>query len=483
MPTDDKDDGSSKGKKQKPPASIPKQVPAPTPKQVVVTHYGKKKPQTDVPSEILPTTPTHIIGSPVDIEINATLPQAGTTSVGAKSKSPEPPLSVSAKPGHPTFMEPALEDESLYSTDILSAIKPSQPPPRESEPVPPSSQGITPSQGVGTQAGSFALFVSLLSTAAVIALLGFAYFSQQQLNELQNASHNEKTSVQALAEQAKKYYTQIEILHNQHLVEQKNLEGLKEQLEHAQAHLIELSGSRDWVLSEANYLAFMANERLQVAQDIPTALIQLETAQKRLRMLGNPAFMGVQEALGKDIGKLQSFDGPNKQELWERIEALVPLLNQLNFKTPSYSEEKKPTTEQQKESTWRSALWRSWEEMKSLIRITRVDTNKIPLALSTQEQAQILRTLQLMFAQAQWAVLQKNSKIFLTSLQSISAWLQEYFVADQEQQILLKKINDLQQIQLDAPVPEISGTLNALSQALIEVSKTQNTASPVPRRE
>jgi len=273
---------------------------------------------------------------------------------------------------------------------------------------------------------------------------------------------------------------QIQEMHNKNSAEQTALDKLKKQLEGAQLRLVALSGNSDWVLAEANYLAFMASERLHTAHDVTTALAQLNAADERLGGLGNPALLWVREVLAKDIAKLHSFPSINRQALWEELGIVSEEFNQLHFKRiSSESEAQKAMNEnQEQKSSWKKALWHSWQELKSLIRVTRVQDNNIPQALSDQEQAQILRTMQFLCEQARWAILQGESKIYTASLASLQSSMHEYFVDDKMQKELLSQIQKLQDQNVEIALPDISDSVQALSKAMIEIANRPTTSRP-----
>lgn len=457
-------------------------------KQVVVTHYGKKKKTSDddVPPEIAPTTPSHIVSSPVDVGLT---PQSSSSEPKPqlppnKPKEPPVPPPPAAKP--PVYIPPI---PSFTSQEEVSARK--VPPPLHGSTFhertyaassatqgaymnDPSEQATeSDTTGSAGGGGGASLFFSLIATSAAIGLMVYAYFSKQQLDELQLQAQNDKTSVEAIANEAKKSLEQLDELKAKHLAQQKSLQVLKTQLEGAQSRLVDLAGKNEWVLSEANYLAFMANERLRAAQDVSTALTQLQEADNRLATLSNPAFNWVREVLAKDIAKLESHPRVNRQSLWENIAQLNLALNQLHFKTldtePLVKE--KETSIDKDAPQWRKMLWRSWQELKGLISVTRETNNPIPQALTAQDQDQILRTMQLTCDQAQWAVLQGDTKIYLSSLQSLRNLVQKYFDVDVNSTTLLTNIQRLEQQRVDIPLPDISDSIRALSQAMLDVNK------------
>ncbi len=477
MSTDEKDNDSPGDKK------------APPPKQVVVTHYGKKKKDPDVPSEILPIEPTHIISSPVDIGTTRS-----TTSATSTSTTPDKPV-MTEKPIPASSPSPKREEPAFYPDAMYPKEEPYVPPHRASAAsksseqsssyggsyIPPhSGNGDDISSGGRSGGGGGGVFFSLISLVAVSVLGYYGYHIGQQLSVLQQKTSDDQTSVQALSEQTKKSLTQMQALHSKSTQEQASLETLKKQLEGAQLRLISLTGSSDWVLAEANYLAFMANERLHTAHDVTTALAQLNAADERLSGLANPAFLWVREVLAKDIAKLHSFPTINRQELWEELGILSAELNQLHFKRISNdAQELSDSTQDDKSASWKTALRQSWQEFKSLIRITRVQDNNIPLALSEQEQAQILRTMQFMTEQARWAILQGENKIYSASLESLQSWMSQYFVDDKVQKDLLEQLKKLQEKNVEIALPDISNSVQALSKAMIEISNRPTPSRPI----
>lgn len=481
----------------------------PAPKQVVVTHYGKKKKDDDVPSEIMPTEPTHIISSPVDIGSAMSKPIAQPTQAVQK---PVPKIEPQIAPKIAPKIEPQIAPN--ITPQVASTLPPTTPrqapvpkqeifpkefetqraqpayasakheeSPKESYSgganVPPSTPPSRerPPSGSG---GNGALFFSVVSLLAVIVLGYYANSTYQQLSELQKQTSDDQSSVQALSDQTKKTLVQIQDQNNKSAQAERALSELKQQLMSAQANLVTLSGNTDWVLAEANYLAFMANERLKTAQDITTALAQLTSADERISRLGNPALLWVRDVLAKDIAKLRNFPDINRQALWEQLGLVGGQFNQLHFKSVTSTQASTLTAPQLNESSsaWEKALWRTWLELKSIIKITQVAQNSIPLALSQQEQAQLLHALKLTNEQARWAILQGENKIYHTSLQTMTSMLNEYFADDALQKELLSQIKDLEQKNIDISIPDISDSVQALSKAMIEIVNKPTSKSP-----
>lgn len=445
-------------------------------RRVVVTHYGKKKKEDeDVPSEIRPHEPTHILSSPVDIEAGSiskrSVPKQETR-VEAEIKSP-PFESVEPKP-QPKINIPPREAEQSHAYAPEYSAQSTSPEysaqtiqPGESDNMPPHEPPYERRTGDSGFSGVF----SLLMLIAVIILGYFAFTMQMKISQIEQQNAQSKTNVLAIAEQAKLSLNKINEKQKQELQAQKELATLKTDVQNAQAQLMKVKKDSDWALAEANYMAFMANSRLKSAYDVPTALMQLQAADERLKDVGNPGLNWVREAIAKDIAKLKSLPDINRQAVWEQIQNINNAFYQLHFKRLDDALRNDQQTQNAKLAkfpAWRQALMRSWYEIKGLIRVTRQDKNSVPLALSMQEQSQILRTMQLLCQQAQWALMAGQNVIYQSSLKSLETSLSQYFEATPVQANLIKQVKDLSAQNIAIQSPDISNSVQALSQAILK---------------
>ncbi len=460
--SDMKDDGSQKDKKDLPP------------RKMVVTYATESKKSGDIPPEILPSTPVKVVSSPIDSAGNP-----AKAAVQAASNAPPKSRLHSGIPEEITPKGPIRSEQPQATMHMQESHRPTasasyssgfdEPPrpPSGGDEMPPTPPPPPPPTSNGAAASNMALFLSLMTMVAVAALVFYTYLSQKNINELQSQSRNEQASVQSFLGKAKQSLAQIDSLQKEGQEQQKSFNALKTDLQNAQQRLVALSGSKNWVISEVNYLIFMANERLRVARDIPTAITQLQAAEEKITMLGDPALWGLKEAIAKDIAKLSTQPRVKKQVLWEQLNALQSLIEKTPFK--SLDNELKQENKEQNipidESlpAWKKGLWRSWYEFKSLIRVTKETDNPIPNALSVQDKAEVLRTMQMVSQQAQWAVLQGESNIYLSSLNELENYSKTYFIDSPSQQTLLERIVQLKTEPVDSPLADISATLKALS--------------------
>lgn len=115
--------------------------------------------------------------------------------------------------------------------------------------------------------------------------------------------------------------------------------------------------------------------------------------------------------------------------------------------------------------------------LEKLVVIRRNDEDIQPL-LSPLHQTLLRDSIRFNLQEAQWALLQNNSKIFQLSLaqalKEINRAFDENAVATQA---LIKQLQNLQQEKLETITPTLNQSLSLLNQ-LIESKNTQNTEIP-----
>lgn len=496
-----------------------------SPKKVVVTFGGKKNKQGKglVPDAIEPQAPTHVVTSPVDLPpaaeaitppskatvtpMNAPQQSTKTESPAASGKaeqpplnihypepSAEPPLTAAPKTEHPSWEETLktaaptrAREEQLSGTDMMAkqtASSGGSPPPPSQGKSSSAAQPTPPASGGG--GGGFATFVSIVALCGVGYLGYAAYESKQQVHALLIQTDTDTAQVQTLAQEIKQSVQQIVGAQEQTKQEKEALAVLKGQVQRAQSQLAVLRKDTPWVLSEVQYLLFMANERLKIAQDIPTAILQLETAEDRLNQLGDPALLQAQEAIRKDVANLKLIPEADTQGIWAELAAINTLLRTMPFKNlqrfnQDTTMEETETQSQAPKSVWKKALWSSWLQIKDLIRVTRIEDNPIQPALALQDKAQIMHTMQLMTEQAQWAALHGESLIYEKQLHNLAAWIEQYLAPSAQRAQVENQLKVLAQTNIANPKANINASLQALSIALRKrpVASTQPASSSV----
>ena len=426
--TDDKNDPSS-----------------PPNKRVVVTYSGvKRKKPDDVPTEITPQSPTHIVSSPVDLGASqANKPQ--------ESKIPEKlsPISSSLPPLKGMPQKP-------YSPSKGAPPLPPAPPPSSS-----SGNGARKRTGQG-----MALTLSTVTAAVLVMLLFNIRGFKQDLEALQAQASEDKQTVVVLNSKATQSLDSIHDLHQNYQNEQAKILELKNELQTAQTRLVSLTGSKEWVLTQANYLVFMADERLKLTQDIPTAIAQLQTAAQHLAGLGDPTLIKAKETINQDIQTLSAYPKIDRQKLWEQTHSILTSLDQLKFKTIHLDAAQDASQIDPNLPRWKRALKQNFQRIKRLVKVTREDKNTIPTALALQDKSQVLRTMQLLCEQIQWAILQGKSKVYTATLQELKTNLNQYFEPTPQLIKMTEQITNLQKQPVELATLSIPNSINAMTEVI-----------------
>jgi len=189
----------------------------------------------------------------------------------------------------------------------------------------------------------------------------------------------------------------------------------------------ELSRGRDeWTLSEIQQTLQIASQQLQLAGNVSGALAALQEIDNRLAHADRPEFSALRKLIQRDIERLKTTPNLDVAGLTLRLDDLIESVNAL----PLRSEEKKTETEPAAAAPpgrwWERIAASAWGEIKSLVRIQRVDVND-PRLLAP-EQAYFLReNLKLRLLHARVALLQRNENLFRSDLQQSREWIERYF--------------------------------------------------------
>ena len=229
----------------------------------------------------------------------------------------------------------------------------------------------------------------------------------------------------------------------------------------------ELSAEREWQLAEVEFLLRMANRRLLMEWDLPTALQLLQAADAQLAALNEDRLHEVRAVLADEILRLRQRPAVDLQGLYLRLDAIKRQLAARPRFVPQPTLNEPPATrapspEQADDQSGLLAVL--VEELASLVRFRRLDAD-FQAPPSAAESAYLALNLGLMLEQAQLAILKRDPAAFAASLDSALHWAAMHFDAeDAEAQERVAALRGLRAIDLGAPPPDISGSLRALRQ-------------------
>jgi len=239
--------------------------------------------------------------------------------------------------------------------------------------------------------------------------------------------------------------------------------------------------TRDWMLSEAHYLLQLGNQQAQLAHNIPTAIVALQLADKRLHAVGEPALLEVRKQITRELNSLKALEQIDVNSIILTLGEFAAQSHNLKLNAdtlPQPGETKlvpEKTGQNDKTENWQAFVSAIWSALKSLVTVRYHDEAAQPLLTPAHAQA-IRDSLELKLNQARLAALQQNTPVFQDSIKHSIEWLQRYFVSTEAATInMLTSLKKWQTSQLSSDIPDISRSRRLLVNAAARLNmKIQN---------
>lgn len=227
------------------------------------------------------------------------------------------------------------------------------------------------------------------------------------------------------------------------------------------------SGDAGWQLAEAGYLFRIASLRLALAGDAETAQAILLSADASLREIPDPALIPVREQLIADINRLKSAAGTDFTGLALALGDLAGQADRLPLNLSGSAVQPPPVDNPAgTENRWRGLALGIWKELKSLVVISRTESNSVAL-LAPRERFFLHRNLRLQLEAARLALLVRDENQFRASVNAGMDWLTEFFdTGDARVRNAVEILERAAASDLNEPAPSIDATLNAFDEYL-----------------
>ena len=351
--------------------------------------------------------------------------------------------------------------------------------------APPSSQS---SEKAATQQNKLPLPLILAIVAIIaITITWFAAYRywQNLLNDLTNmqqrisTTHEQQqvlnseieTAKQALQEQKQKLLTQAEQVETQTQQMGLDKDRILRQTEVMQKAVDQVnekigSSSNEWLLAEAEYLMRIANHRLTFNQDSNTAAAALQQADEKLRDSGDLGLIGVRDKLAAEINQLKAFEPVDIAGMAASLQSLSQQVEQLKLKgiTLTHGETGETAADEPMGRNLDSLLSDSWRGFRELMVIRKHD-QPVSAMLPPSQQYFLYQNLRLQLESARLALLRQENILFKSSLDTAIEWLNSFFDGeDNATSQMLATLTQLKNTELDPALPNISASLNLLTQ-------------------
>ncbi|MEQ1879972.1 MAG: uroporphyrinogen-III C-methyltransferase [Burkholderiales bacterium] len=226
----------------------------------------------------------------------------------------------------------------------------------------------------------------------------------------------------------------------------------------------DLARSRDeWTLAEVEQAMLIASQQLQLAGNVKTALMALETADSRLARMDRPQFGALRRAVTSDIERLRGLPQVDVTGMSLKLEIAAERIVTLPLVAERQPVLAAATQAASENAGFLKTTWRNFlQDLRSLVNVKRLDTEVVLLA---PEQVYFLReNLKIRLLGARLALIAKDERTFKSDLKAASAWVTKYFMAaDPAVTSLLTLLRELQETPLEIRLPEISSGLEAMS--------------------
>lgn len=253
----------------------------------------------------------------------------------------------------------------------------------------------------------------------------------------------------------------------------RRLDALNEapkQLQEFGAALEELRGraegpERAWSRAEAFFLMELAQRRLTLDRDIDTAVVALESADSRLASLRDPGVAAVRQQIAKEVQSLRAVRRPDAAGILARLtnaEEEAALASVLGIVAVERTAPANVLPDGFFARAWAVAR----NAIAGLISVRKVD-DRGGSVVTLEEQSLRRQHLQLLLYSARAAVVRHDNASYRSALAGSRQWLNEFFdLSDPATAGLLKEVQALEPVDIDPPLPDVSGSQRTLQRLM-----------------
>ena len=339
----------------------------------------------------------------------------------------------------------------------------SQPETRGSEAIP-AAQGAPPGLAQRLYRQSWAI-------VAVVAVALFAwqwYDSHRQISTLQYELARRLAEADAQNKESRNVAEQVREATREAQVKLGVLEAKLQESQNQQVALEalyqELSRSRDEsLLADVEQTLLVANQQLQIAGNVRSALIALQAADARLARLDRPQLSGLRKVIARDIERLKLAPHVDVIGISARLDNLLGAIDGLPLAMEVRPPATVPATRNDAAgNAWTRFTRELWRDLRELVRIQNMERPDLPLLAPAQ--AYFLReNFKLRLLSARLALLAHDEKSFRADLKAARDWLTRYYDArDKTVANAVAAVSQLHDSQIGIELPDVAASLDAV---------------------
>jgi uncharacterized protein HemX len=225
----------------------------------------------------------------------------------------------------------------------------------------------------------------------------------------------------------------------------------------------ELARNRDeWVLSEIEQMLITANQQLQLAGNVRSALIALEAADKRLAQADRPALLSMRRVITRDMEKLRAASALDIPGMTLKIDTLIAGIDELPLAADRRATPAEPQRPESESGTLGSFAGELWSDLKDMLRVRFADARQAPLL--APENAFFLReNLKLKLLSARIALMSRNQSGFRGDVRAAEQWLTQHFDGSEKGVARARtQLRQLAQTEFAEALPDIGDSMQAV---------------------
>jgi uroporphyrin-3 C-methyltransferase len=232
----------------------------------------------------------------------------------------------------------------------------------------------------------------------------------------------------------------------------------------------EFSRSReDRALAETEQAMTIAAQHLQLTGNVEMALIALKSAQARLEQADHGQFAILRRALAADIDKLSRQDVLDIPATVARFEQLLARIDKMplafagEVPPANGAPAETPAEENSVPGFLRSLARELWRDIRSLVRIERLDADAEPVLLAPEHSAFLRENLKTRLLTARLALLARDKQTYTADLAQARGWIERFFDArDKEVKAAISDLQTLEAVHVGIERYELIDSIAAL---------------------
>ena len=312
--------------------------------------------------------------------------------------------------------------------------------------------------------------LAAVGLAAVVVLAWQWYDSHQQIAQLQQelgqrlaAADVENKQSRSVAEQVREGVRDSQVKLG--VLEAKLQESQNQQIA-LEALYQELSRSRDEsLLADVEQTLLAANQQLQVAGSVRSALIALQAADARLARMDRPQLAGLRKIITRDIERLKLAPYVDVIGISARLDNLLASVDSLPLLMegrPAVASGGGKEGAEASDGAWTRFVREVWHDLRDLVRVENMERTDAPL-LAPPQVYFLRENLKLRLLGARLALLAHDEKSFKADLGAARDWLARYYDGrDKTVAGATAVVRQLYDSQISLELPDIAGSLDAV---------------------